>query len=385
MSLPLIRPEQGELGQVAKAIRDTLQQGGIGLIPVETTPALCANAENASAVGTLWKIRGIASEGETRPATALHVASRQAARELITKVIQISPLQSLLIDRFVPGGVQLAVPISDERLPTVLESIGIEPGVADENGQLLIRVPSHPLASLLLEICDFPVVMTNARAEDVAQPTTVEQALDRLNSAGTGDLLGTAAAAEPHPAGKASTTVRLELDGSLAFLREGLLEERFVRGQLRHTVLFVCTVNTCRSPMAAAIARNLLPEGDPGDVPIDIRSAGTTAMAGMPATPEAVKAMDRRGVEMGSHLSTPLTRASISNAWRVYAMTQSHLEMARAIAPPGTTVELLDPAGADVRDPIGSGQSVYDQTAEQLSVMIAERFAELGLTGATTA
>ncbi len=139
----------------------------------------------------------------------------------------------------------------------------------------------------------------------------------------------------------------------------------------RTLVLFVCSGNTCRSPMAEAIARVLLAER--GTDGVDLASAGTGAATGLPATLEAQQAVAALGGDLSGHRSQPLTQALVANADRIFVMTDRHRQAVLALAA-DAAVELLDP-GADVTDPIGQGQDVYQRTAALIKNRLEQRLA----------
>jgi protein-tyrosine-phosphatase len=146
------------------------------------------------------------------------------------------------------------------------------------------------------------------------------------------------------------------------------------------TVLFICTGNTCRSPMAEGIARHLLESGrvagHGGEV--FVASAGLGAWDGNAVSPETLDALRRRGIRFDGH-SKRVTSEMIRKASVVLTMTRSHMVGARALVAGEAhqdKVQMLDPAG-DLEDPIGMGQPAYDALASRLERVLPARLAEL--------
>lgn len=148
------------------------------------------------------------------------------------------------------------------------------------------------------------------------------------------------------------------------------------------TVLFVCTGNTCRSPIAEAIARSLVKEGRvEGMLPDDVSffSAGLAAMDGSLTSPEVHDVLQQRGIEEDSR-SIRLTPEMIRNADLVLTMTRSHEDGVRNLVSSDKNgaahVHLVDPEG-DIDDPIGRGQEAYDSIADRLDRVLPGRLLEL--------
>lgn len=153
----------------------------------------------------------------------------------------------------------------------------------------------------------------------------------------------------------------------------GCLVEHELRRSMAQQIIFVCTGNTCRSPMAEAMFRHLLAERlgcAPEDLAargFEICSAGLAAMTGAPASPESVQICARQGVDLHTHASQPLTESLLEQADRLYTMTAGHREAILARYPHlRDRVALLSRTGQDVTDPIGWGAEAYEQCFQEI-------------------
>ena len=134
-------------------------------------------------------------------------------------------------------------------------------------------------------------------------------------------------------------------------------------------LLFVCTGNTCRSPMAEALAHKVL-EGRSG---ISVSSAGLYADPGSSATPQALETVRAMGLDLSKHRSTRLTLDMILNADQIYTMTAAHRRAVLELAPDSEIkVQRLD-ARRDIDDPIGGDLHLYQMTAAQILQALQDR------------
>ena len=319
-------------GAVERAA-ESLRRGRLVLLPTETVYGISALASNAAALDALRRVR---STGGPEVGSSLLGWHAPSVEEVAARLPLRSAAHRRLVGRLAPGPVTFLVECDEVELRAVRAALGagegagagagagagVAPGILDDGAAVLVRVPDHAFTHAVLARAPGAVAAAWVPGPGGAPARTVEEAEGALRSAGGEGVL--VIDDGPSPLGRLSTRVRLRRDGGVRVERAGAYEERFIMKQLVRTVLFVCTGNTCRSPMAAAIARSALqrdgPSG-PGAVEVRVRSAGIAASDGAPATPETAHALQSLGIEGGRHASSQLTREMLHEADVVYAMT----------------------------------------------------------------
>jgi protein-tyrosine-phosphatase len=136
-----------------------------------------------------------------------------------------------------------------------------------------------------------------------------------------------------------------------------------------YNILFVCTGNTCRSPMAAAIARRAIAERGWSHVRVD--SAGTGAVRGEPAAEHAVTVLRDCGLDLSGHESKRLTADDVERADLIVAMGHGQVERVRAYGGAHKVFLLTEfltgaEAGVPIEDPFGGDLEAYIEARDQI-------------------
>lgn len=147
------------------------------------------------------------------------------------------------------------------------------------------------------------------------------------------------------------------------------------------SVLLVCSGNTCRSPLAAAMLRAALAEV-PSLREIRVGSAGTSAWDGAPASEGSYLVALERGLDLSTHRARMLTTQLVHDADLILTMTAAHSHRVIDMGGAGKTHTLVGWAGtsdgaADIPDPYGGDVTGYRAVADRLAPLIAAAVARL--------
>lgn len=130
-------------------------------------------------------------------------------------------------------------------------------------------------------------------------------------------------------------------------------------------ILFVCSGNTCRSPLAEVIARQLLPTRL--DFEVEIASAGASAVEGTPASQYSLEVARDHGLDLSGHRSRALTAAMVRDADLIVTMGNRHREAVGAIDADALEHTYLltnfsDHQLGEIPDPVGGDCATYERT-----------------------
>jgi len=372
MRTDVIRAETpAQVRKAAAAGAKAIRAGKLVGFATETVYGIAAAATHTAAMERLRDLK----DRPSRP-FSVHLGRPEDARRYVADP---PPAARRLIEKAWPGPVTLLLPVGGALADRKLQAAGLYDTLC-RNDVVGLRCPDEPVALAMLAAVRSPVVAPSANLTGHRSPRTAEDVRKDLD--GRIDLLIDSG---PTRWGTDSTIVRFRSDGSWRVVRRGVYDTADIRRLLRRVYLFVCTGNTCRSPMAAGLARNLLAERlgvSPGrllEEGVEVLSAGAFAADGARVSPEALDAAAQRGADIADHRAQKLTAGLIAAADLVFCMTDSHVQAARRLLPSAAgKVRRLDET-ADIADPIGGGNEVYDRTARHIAKALAAALRKLKL------
>ncbi len=349
-----------------------LASGRIVVFPTETVYGVGVNAADPAALDRLRRLKG---RTDGKPFT-VHIGSRSLVEHFVP---DLQGLGRRLVDKALPGPLTLIFHVADPLEARIVREHG--PAVASAlyyEGDIGLRCPDDRVAADFLTESRLPVVAASANPAGGRAAVDVHEALEAL-----GDEVDLALDGGRSRYARASTIVRVRRDG-YELVREGVIDARTLRRLAQVSFLLVCAGNTCRSPMAEGILRRLLAErlgcdeDALGDRGYHVESAGVSAMEGIPASPEAVRVLAGRGVDLSRHRSRALTPEMLGRADFIYVMTSGQAEAVARIMPSAVDrLRRID--DQDVEDPIGGNESEYAACADRIEAALRRRLEEAAL------
>ena len=350
----------------------TLAEGKVVAFPTETVYGLAARALDEDAVARLIDVKG-RHEGHPLP-MALHGV--EAVQDYVPNM---SSLAQRLARRCWPGPVTLVVDQPRNRslfhqLPeSVRKSIAPHQTIG-------VRVPGYPFLMDVMQMTTGPLVLSSANRTGQEDCCTGEEVLESM-----GDDVDLIFDAGRSRFAQVSSVVRVK-DNTYEILRAGVVPEQAMRRLAGLMVLFVCTGNTCRSPMAEKLLQKLAAERlgitieELDDRGVTITSAGVAAILGGRASAESIEVMKTAGLDLKDHETHPVTEQLVRHADVIFTMTQSHRQAILSHWPNvSSRTQLLCRDGSNVVDPIGGTVEQYRACADQLEEELRHRLDELDL------
>ena len=333
----------------------SLAKDGLIIFPTETVYGIGVNADNPSAVDRLIKLKKSPAD---RPLT-VHLSSQDNIHQYVNR---IPKLAHRLIRYFWPGPLTLVL-----RRP--------------DKSWVGLRLPDDLIARDLIRLAQVSVVASSANLAGSPPAFRSKEIIDVFK-----DRVDYIIDAGPTKYQQESTVVQIDEDSRYQVLRSGVIDPAEIKKLNYQLIVFICTGNTCRSPMAVGLFKKMLAgklkvtESQLAGQGYEVNSAGTAAISDAPATTHAIEVAQQFGADISDHRSQPVTVTMLEEADQVYVMAKDHLATLREWVPHLTDkIRLLDPEGEDVVDPIGGTTSTYHQSGLRIKIGLEHLLEKLEL------
>ena len=354
MILDGTRLRTADLRRIGKEI----ERGGIIGFPTDTVYGLGCDAFNPAAVARMYALK---KRKRTKP-FVLFVS----ARSQVNQYAQPNAAATRLIDGFLPGPLTVIMTPSDSSPAALVRA----------KRRIGVRVPDNGIILEVLRMLPTPLATTSANRSGEEEATTAQMVTSRFIGGEIEMVIDGGPCDHPPSAVVDTTSIPAALlrKGRISILEiEKTLEQEIRVGQeIRLVVLFVCTGNSCRSPMASGLLKRRL--SGVAKRKVRVVSAGTSTIPGLPPTDFACEAAKEHGFDISLNRSRVLSRDMLERADLVIGFERHHLTVVSQLLPEASPRSFLlkefgrarPPKRASIADPVRGGLKVYERCMEEI-------------------
>ena len=348
---------------------EILRGGGAVIIPTETTYAVAARGDDVG-FEALKALKG----SDLSKFCSLHIPDIKALAKYVPNVDMRA---AKLVRNFWPGPVTVVFNLSDADVKQQTKLIGKQWAGIYKDNSVSVRCPDNAAVSKLLELAGVPIVATSAKLSGEPAATKFEQAFELFNVKVPFMIDGGQCEEET-----GSTIVRVSRS-SIDVLREGAVESDEIADISAVDIIFVCSSNTCCSPLAAELFKKTLAAKTGCGIDelemfgYKVRSAGVKVPISQPVRQEALQVADKLGLNLAEHTTTPLAPRDMLCCDLIFAMEQDQRDRILSFYPHLADRCRLLADDCDICDPLDGNNDVYDRFAEILQSCIDEKLGEI--------
>lgn len=334
---------------LVKEAAAVISKGGIAALPTETVYGLAVSTRNQSSIDKLYALKKRPSD---QPFTLVLGDTETAAQSFTT----LPPFGYRLIEKFWPGPLTIVYYSGND------EKTGI-------------RVPAHAVTKEILKELGVGVYLPSANISGEKEAISAEDVEAIFN--GQIDLIVDAGKSLY---GKSSTVIDLT-PHPFKILREGVISEKeIVDVFIRKRILFVCTGNSCRSPMAQFLLAKYLGETKPYLKNMyEIISRGIATPEGLRVTSNVVDVLqEKEGIGLSGFTPKRLDRKTILSSNLIFTMEDAQTNYILNLEPTaegrvfGLKKFLPHELEKDIADPIGQDYEFYERVYDIIKKAVLE-------------
>ena len=353
-----------------KEAASLVDEGGLVVFPTETVYGIACRARTDS----LLKLNAIKGRDPSKYYT-LHIGQKNEVNKYVPTIVLRA---KKLINNTWPGPVTLVFELDSKDIKIQNKFLDKEHfSNLYKNNSIGIRCPDNTISSKLLQETNNPVIAPSANLANQPPATDAKEVLAQLS--GKIDLLIDGGSCKYK---KSSAVVKIGKKG-IEILRLGIYSKEQLDAMSVIKFLFVCTGNTCRSPMAEGIFRKYLAEklqcevDQLEQVGYKISSGGVMDTNGMPASTGALTACASKGIDLSAHRNKGLSKELIEESDFIFAMERIHKDRIIAISNEAVNKCFLLAENKGIDDPIGLPQEFFNRCADTIEAAVKKRISEL--------